>query len=128
MTQNDKVDILEELRREKELVRREVKDSEGRLAGHWTYLSDNAMPLILNSTVNGISAMLGFGYRTTPKSAALPKQPTESTGIFQNIYGSMMAYSPLIWEIAKPMLIRYAVNRVKSLFTRKKKKKNRDDD
>lgn len=59
MTKN-KLNPLEELRLEKEIVRREVTESENRLAGHWDYLADNAMPLILNSVVHSVAGMFGF--------------------------------------------------------------------
>lgn len=131
MTKN-KINPLEELRREKEIVRREVAESEGRLADHWLYLSDNAMPLILHSTINGISGMLGLGFRIGQKNIRREKEETEaetgSTGIIQSLYNNLVMYCPLVWEIAKPMLIRFAIRKIKSLFTRKKNKKRKDDD
>lgn len=127
MTRN-RINPLEELRLEKEIVRREVAESENRLAGHWDYLSDNAMPLILNSVIHGVAAMFGFGRRKEQKDTRETEESVGSSGFIQNVFNGVMAYYPLIWEIAQPMLIRFFVNKIKSLFTRKKKKRKNDDD
>jgi len=124
----NKISPLEELRREKEIVRGEVAECEDRLAGQWSYLSDNAAPLILNSAIHGIAGMLGFGNRQAVKDTREQKETSGSSGIIQNVFNGLITYYPLIWEIAQPMLLRFAINRIKSLFTRKKKKKRKDDD
>lgn len=117
---------LEELRKEKEIVRSEVAESEVRLSEHWTYVSENAVPIIFDGAVNGIARYLGFGNALAPKKAK-EEDSVGSSGIFQNVFGIFSAYSPLVWEIVQPMLLRFAVRKIKSLFTRKKKRKNNDD-
>ncbi len=124
---NNSISPLDELRQEKEIVRRECKESEERLAEQWNYLSDNAPSLLLNGAVNGIASWLGFGSRVGQKSKE-QEHETESSGFMQNILGGLTAYYPLIWEMVQPMLWRFAIKKVKSLFTKKKKKKRSDDD
>lgn len=123
-----KMNPLEELRQEKEIVRREVAESEERLGDQWAHLSDNAVPLLLNAAVHGIAGMFGFGRRAEQKDARRIEEPEGPSGIFQTVFNSLITYYPLIWEIAQPMIIRFVINRIKSLFTRKKKKKRKDDD
>lgn len=127
----NKISPLDELRQEKEIARREVADSEDRLAEHWAYLSDNAPSLLFNSAVNGIAGWFGFGHKADPKRLNEPDDAEGTSGILgnlQGVFGNLSAYLPLVWEIAQPMLLRYAVKKFKSLFTRKKKKKNSSDD
>ncbi|MFV0417388.1 MAG: hypothetical protein ACK5KT_01485 [Dysgonomonas sp.] len=124
----NKTNPLEELRREKEIVRREVAESEARLGDRWSHLSDNAVPLLLNAAVHGIAGMFGFGHRSERKDARQIEGAEGSGGIFQTVFNSLVTYYPLIWEVAQPMIIRFVINRIKSLFTRKKKRKRKDDD
>lgn len=126
----NKVSPLDELRQEKEIVKREVAESEDRLAEHWAYLSDNAPSLLFNSAINGIAGWFGFGHKAEPKRLQESDDAEGASGILANlqgVFGNLSAYFPLVWEIAQPMLLRYAVNKIKSLFTRKKKKKKNDD-
>ena len=46
----------------------------------------------------------------------------------QMAWSGLMAYDPLVWEMVQPLLWRFAVKKVKSLFSGKKKKKRKDDD
>ncbi|MDH6308427.1 hypothetical protein M2451_000738 [Dysgonomonas sp. PFB1-18] len=124
---NNSISPLDELRQEKEIVRRECKESEERLTEQWNYLSDNAPTLLLNGAVNGIASWLGFGTRIGQKPKE-QERDTESSGFMQNMLGGLTAYYPLIWEMVQPMLWRFAIKKVKSLFTKKKKKKRSDDD
>lgn len=128
MMQN-KLSPLEELHREKEIVRREVKESESRLSEHWEYVSDNAVPILFNGTVNAIANYLGFGgNRISSHKAKEIEDSSGSSGIFQNVFGVLSGYYPLIWEIARPMLFRYAMKKIRSLFSSNKKKRKNDDD
>jgi hypothetical protein len=120
----NKINPLEELRQEKVIVRKEVADSEDRLAEHWVYLSDNAPSLLMNSAVNGIAGWFGFGHK---QESEQDKSDSGSNGIMHNILGAVTAYYPLIWEIVQPVLLRFAMNKIKSIFTRKKKKKYNND-
>ena len=118
MKQN-KITPLELLRQEKEIVKREVNDSEARLAGHWNYLNENIGTLLFSSAINTAFRKLGL---KASKESENKAEKAQSPGIFQSIFGGFMTVSPLIWELVQPMLMGYAMKKVKSLFTRKSKK------
>ncbi|NDV95550.1 hypothetical protein D0T84_11600 [Dysgonomonas sp. 521] len=111
---------LEELRREKDMVRRECEESEHRLSDHWTYLSDNAGSLLFQSTVNAILSSFGFG--------ANKKKQQEETSTSNSLLSGLTAYYPVVWELVQPLLWRYFMKKIKSIFSGKKKKKRKDDD
>lgn len=125
-----KLNPLEELRLEKDIVRRECEVSEYHLAEHWSYLSDNAVSLLFNTAVNSIVGKLGFSNRIgkSKEKEEEHEQSHSPLGIFQNVVSGLTAYSPLIWEIAQPLLWRFAVKKIKSIFSGKKKKRKDDDD
>jgi len=127
----NKLSPLDELRQEKEIVKRECNESEIRLIEQWAYISDNAVSLLFNSAVNGIIGKLGFSNRigqSGGKEEDDESQEHSSSGIFHNVVSGLTTYYPLIWEIVQPLLWRYAVKKIKSLFSGKKKKKRKDDD
>lgn len=114
---------LEELRQEKELVRLECKESEKRLSEHWVYLSDNAGSLIFQSTINSVLSIFGFGGSSKSKKRQ-EENPTSSS-----LLSGLTAYYPVLWEIAQPIIWRFAIKKLKSIFSGKKKKeKDKDDD
>ncbi len=125
MPMKNEISPLEELRQEKEIVRREIKVYEDRLAEKWEYLSDNAPSLLFNAALSGIIGWFGFGNKVESKDK---KEGMGSSGITHSLLSGLMAYYPLIWDIAKPMLWKYAVRKVISLFTSKKKKGKKDND
>jgi hypothetical protein len=123
MMMRNKLTPLEELRQEKAIARRECAESEERLGEHWTYLSDNAGPLLFQSAMNTVLRQFGFG----------PKEKSKDTGdsgtiAHSGLLGSLMAYYPIVWEIVQPMLLRFVVKKIKSIFSGKKKKRRRDCD
>lgn len=126
----NKISPLEELRQEKVMVKKEVEECEDRLAESWLYLTDNAGSLLLQGAVNGILHKFGFGGSHKKIEAEDREHEGTSSGIGHGIINTLSAYSPMIWEMVQPMLIQFAVNKFKSIFTRKKKKKKKrkDDD
>ncbi|MDR1090910.1 MAG: hypothetical protein LBL79_07515 [Prevotella sp.] len=117
--------LLDEIRQEKEILRRECAEGKTRLLEHWTYLSDNAPLLLINSAASGIAGWLGFGGKENKEKGT---EVSEPAGLAQTAWSGLMAYYPLVWEIVQPLLWRFAVKKMKSLFSGKKKKKRRDDD
>jgi hypothetical protein len=111
---------LEELRREKETIRRECRDSEERLAEHWSYLSDNVGSLLFRSAVNTVLGAFGFGESK--------KKKQEEISTSNSLLSGLTAYYPVIWDIVRPLLWRYLIRKLKSLFSGKKKKKRKNDD
>ncbi len=121
----NKITVLDELHKEKELLRQECAESEARLSEHWEYLSDNAPTLLINSAVSGITSWMGFGGKQNKEKET---EVSESTGVLQTAWRGLMAYYPMVWDIVQPLLWRFAVKKIKSLFFGKKKKKWKDDD
>lgn len=121
----NKITLLDELRQEKEILRQECGESETRLSQQWEYLSDNAPSLLINSAVSGITSWMGFGGKQNKEQGT---EVSESTGVLQTAWSGLMAYYPLVWEIVQPLLWRFAVKKIKSLFSGKKKKRRKDDD
>lgn len=107
---------LEELRQEKELVRLECKEGEERLSEHWAYLSDNAGSLIFQSTINSVLSVFGFG------GSSKSKKRQEETSTSSGLLSGLTAYYPVIWEIVQPIIWRFVIKKLKSIFSGKKKK------
>lgn len=117
-----KLTPLEELRQEKEIVRRECAESEERLAGHWVYLSDNAGSLLFQSALNAVLKKFGFG-GTSSKS-----KKEEEVSTSNNLLAGLTAYYPVIWDLVQPLIWRFVVKKIKSIFSGKKKKRKNGDD
>ncbi|MDR0825166.1 MAG: hypothetical protein LBN74_08740 [Prevotella sp.] len=115
-----KLTPLEELRREKEIVRRECAESGYRLAEHWSYLSNNVGSLLFQSGVDAILKKFGFGSTQSRKEDEAPAS--------NNLLGTLNTYYPVVWEIVQPLLWNYLIKKIKSIFSGKKKKKRRNDD
>lgn len=118
----NKLTPLQELRQEKAIARQECAESEERLAGHWSYLSDNAGSLLLKSAINAVLHQFGFG------SKEKAKEDDSNRIVHSGLLGNLIAYYPIVWEIVQPMLFRFVIKKIKSIFSGKKKKKRRDDD
>ena len=116
----NKMTPLQELRQEREIARREVAESEQRLAGHWNYLNDNIGTLVFSSVVN--TSLRKLGLKHSKHEVAQTSEKAHSPGIFQSVLGGVAAVSPLIWELVQPFLMKFAMNKIKSIFSRKKKK------
>lgn len=125
---------LDELRREKEVLKAECSEREERLGEYWAYINDNAGSLIIDGVISAVKSKLGL----TSSKKSSQKQQDESfpakfqehdgTGFMNTIKTGLQMTYPLIWEIAQPMLWEFAIKKVKSIFTRKKKKKKKKDD
>ncbi|WP_165041728.1 hypothetical protein [Dysgonomonas sp. ZJ709] len=128
MSQN-KLTPLNILRREKQILRSECAEGEARLGEHWSYVTDNFTSLLFTGALNGVRRKLGFG--GSPKREDKENENSSnhgSNGLIQGVLAGLLAVSPLLWEMAQPMIMGFAMKKVKSIFTRKKKKKKRRDD
>lgn len=121
MKQN-KLDALEALRIEKEDLREECSESEANLTEHWEYVRDNIGSLLLSSAIGSAKRKLGFGGSKNKVQVDDEDQHSNSKGWLQGLTGGLFAISPFIWEIIQPMMIDYGIKKVKSIFSRKKKK------
>ncbi|MDU1889808.1 MAG: hypothetical protein E6767_03895 [Dysgonomonas sp.] len=121
----NKLSPLEELRQERAIVKKECSSSEDRLAIHWLYIKDNAGSIIFSSILSSIAHSLGFGgFKSSSNKSKNDRH--ESSGFMSNIYGALSPYLPFVWEIAQPLLLRFAVKKIKSIFSGKKKRKYDD--
>ncbi|MDR1881735.1 MAG: hypothetical protein LBR26_03010 [Prevotella sp.] len=113
---------LQQLRQEKAIARRECAESEERLAAHWSYLSDNAGSLLFRSAINAALRQFGFG----------PKEDAKDSGsdgmAYSGLLGNLAACYPIVWEVVKPMLFRFIIKKIKSVFSGKRTKERRDGD
>ncbi|MDR2954468.1 MAG: hypothetical protein LBV43_05260 [Prevotella sp.] len=115
-----KISPLDELRKEKELAKIECEASEVVLAEQWAYLGDHAVSLVFNSILHGVTDKLGFGSKEQSKSQKVIG--SGGGGFLNNITSNLGAYYPLLWDLLRPVLWAFAVKKVKSIFTGKKKK------
>ena len=122
MKQN-KINPLDALKLEKERLKEELTEGEACLTEHWAYIRDNAGSLLLSSAVKGARQKFGFGgSSSSPKDINNVEEKSHSKGLMQGILGGAIAISPFVWEIAQPMLMTFAMKKVKSFFSRKNKK------
>jgi len=110
-----KISPLEELRSKKELLKVGCKIHQDNLANNWDYTKNNlghlAMNSIFSSTKSGLSDI--FSMVTGGKNS-------RNTGTTANAF---LSAAPMAWQLAQPFLIGMLIRRVKSMFSRKKKKK-----
>lgn len=122
---------LEDLRKEKAAIKQDCALAEERLAAQWLYMKDNAGSLIFNSILSSVLHSLGFGGPSKSEEKNISRVSSNrggTIGFIQNMFSGVSAYYPLIWEIVQPMLLAFAAKKIKSIFTRKKKKKRKYDD
>lgn len=109
---------LDKLHQEKAILKQEFSESEDRLSAHWSYIRNNLGSIILSTAVRGIGRQLGIIKREEPQT-----EEKKSNGFLQGLLGSTIVATPFIWEMVQPMLMGFVMSKIKSLFTRKKKKK-----
>lgn len=123
MIQNE-LTPLDELRQEKAVLKQEFLDSEERLTNQWSYVRQNIGSIIFYNSMKGLGRQFGL-----VKKGNSTESVSSSSGFMSNMYSSFQAYGPMIWEITKPLLMKYAFKKMKSIFSSdKKKKKDKDDD
>lgn len=113
----NKLSPLEELRQERERLLAECSEDKDRLLYKLNYSKSNFGHLLFSSafssTKSGISEIFSLVAGDKKSSKKAP-----SSGFAQIVLGA----APIIWEIMQPMLLGFAIKKVKSVFTRKKKK------
>lgn len=118
----NKLSPLEELRLKKIELSHECQMAEMQLLRKLNYAKGNFGHLLMNSVFSsakgGVSSMLNLFLPGGSKIKTEGKSGATMLGV-----GSLLAASmPFIWDIAQPMLIGFVAKKIKSLFTRKKKK------
>jgi len=115
-----RLSALEELRIEKARLIEECDQKKRELLHNLDYGKNNFGRLVMNSafssTKNGVSDLMSMISGKPKKGGS--KNPG-SSGFVQTV----LAISPIVWDIVQPMLLSLLVKKIKSVFTRKKKKK-----
>ena len=105
---------------DKEKIRQHCRQQELKLNEAFAYINENAVSLLLS----GVSSLLFPGSATSKKNKALPSSEyirsdnEQLTSLSFSDYlsiGKMMI--PVIWEITKPVLITWGINKVKKIIT-----------
>lgn len=108
----NKLTPIEELRQEKRHLKRAYEADEERLLRNWNYLTNNTVTVLFNTAFNGAKGMVNM-----TKEVAKPFAPAfKHLGVFSILSSSI----PIIWSIAQPILLSFAVKKVKQMFGLKK--------
>lgn len=130
-TKPNKETVLDELRREKLALKKECEAKETELIAYWSYVNENVGSLLLGSLINSACRQLGLMPKNkTPRRASdnSEEEAGSSGSIFHSVWNSLLAISPMLWEMAQPMILSFVMKKVKSIFTSKKKKRRRNDE
>lgn len=107
-----KLSEIEKLRLEKAELIEECHQYEERLLDRWIYTKENLGSLTVNSIFAsakmGLSDLFGgfFGSKETEEDSKA------SSGFIKTI----MVISPIVWSIAQPLLFKFALRKIKSIF------------
>lgn len=121
MIQNE-LTPLDELHQEKAVLKQEYLDSEERLTDQWSYVRQNIGSIIFYNSMKGLGRQFGL-----VKKGNSTESVSSSSGFMSNMYSSFQAYGPMIWEITKPLLMKYAFKKIKNIFSSDKKKDKNND-
>ena len=112
---------LQRLRHEKRKLKALYEEDEKRLSEDWQYLTDNIGQLTFNSIVKGAKDSF---FPSLLKSNKTPT-PFDKEGGGYTLLNILSSSLPLIWEFAQPVLFKYAIRKIKSMFTSKKEDKKK---
>lgn len=124
-TMENQVKPIDKLLTEKQRLKEACKVKEKKLNDDFTYIEDNAASLLLA----GVSSLLFPKKKKEPVSAVAKQPSTDNTtsnslslSNYLSIVKSMM---PAAWEVARPLLISWGIQKVQSwalgkLFKKKK--------
>lgn len=112
---------LQRLRLEKRKLKSLYEEDERKLSEDWQYLTDNIGVLVFNSVVKGVKDTVFPSLLKTNKPTS-PLGKLEGGFAFLNILNSSL---PLIWDIAQPILFKFAIKKIKSLFKSKRNEKEK---
>jgi hypothetical protein len=111
-----KLSALEELRIEKSKLAEACAEDKKRLLQDVDYAKSNWGRLLagsfFSSTKNGISDAF----------ALVSGKSNSADSPSFNLRQTLLSATPLVWKFIQPMLIRMLLRKVKSIFTRKKRK------
>jgi len=118
MKKKNKISPIEVLRDEIAEIKDDFSNREYRIKNNMEYLKGNFGSLLFSSFITSSkNSIVSLFNGITGNSG---EEVKGSSSFLDKVF----AFSPLIMEIAQPILIGLATKKVKSLFTRKKKKKS----
>lgn len=112
-----KLSAIEELRSEKKQLINECREDKERLLHNLTHAQSNMGRFLLNSLFLPNKSKESD---IAEVSVSGKKKENKKSGIGQ----MAISMAPLAWEIAQPILIGFAIKKVKSIFTKNKKGKS----
>lgn len=115
-----KLSALEELRLEKAQLVNECAEEKERLLNNFDYAKSNWGRLLVSSVFS--SAKGGVSDVVSLVSGKKKNTKKGASGIGQ----MAVSLAPVLWDLVQPMLIGFAIKKVKSTFSRKSKKKKSD--
>lgn len=128
MKKSKKLSPLEELRTEKDNLKVECAEKEERMVSCLSYVTNNFGSILFTSVLKN----LGFVGRS---SSARDKDdlsdeddntPPSST-IMQTVWNGLQITYPYIKEIAQPLILSFITSKIKGIFSRKKKKGDKEE-
>lgn len=111
-----KLSELEKLRERKALLLDESNVLKEQLSYNWDYTKSNIGKLLLGSTVSSTKSGISDIF------SLISGKKDENSKPSMNL---LVSTAPVIWNIAQPMILGLLVKKIKSAFTRKKKKKQK---
>lgn len=111
---------IERLRLEKRELKVLYLKDEQNLSEDWEYLTHNFSSLALHSLVGGVTSAFSKSNEDGESGGFINNLVRgESTSM---VFSSLTAIAPLVWGIAQPLLLKYAIKKIKGIFSSKKKK------
>lgn len=113
-----KDNILQQIHKEKLALKQCYLQEEEKIADDFDYLQDNWGRLLVHSALNSAKGFIGL-----PTAKSSSKGEDYQSNKIQQFSSVGLTVIPMMWELVQPFLIKYGVNKIKSFFTKKKKKK-----
>lgn len=113
--------LLQTIQEEKSILKQSYLEDEKKLTENFAYLQENWGKLLVHSTVNGVK-----GAMRLPTDKKPAKDSNFQIDKIQQVATMGMTIFPIIWELSQPFLINYGIKKLKSFFTKKKKKKTQN--
>ena len=106
-----KNDILQQIHKEKLAHKKSYLEQEEKIAENFNYLQDHWGSLLMQTAFNSFKGFIG-----------LPTSNSSNKKSDNNTQQMGLSVIPMLWEIVQPYLIKYGVDKIKGLFSKKKKK------
>lgn len=110
---------LQQLRLTKGRYKKKYLQDGENLTKNWNYLSNNTGSVLLSSIFSSSKKMID----RKSDGAEGTQTPFGQIDSFSSILSAVSGSFPIIWEVVQPMLISFAIKKIKGIFSSKKKKK-----